>query len=132
MKKLLIAVFFLSTMLSFGQNTVYQDSNANAEKKAKDLAYKYDKQLGLTEKQLLSMEKKIEEFLIKEMKIRESKMSVENKIMALKQNWATESADMTDILTQPQFDLYKKLKVDYQPIDGVVVKDADREPMDDQ
>lgn len=132
MKKLLIAVFFLSTMLSFGQNTVYQDSNANAEKKAKDLAYKYDKQLGLTEKQLLSMEKKIEEFLIKEMKIRESKMSVENKIMALKQNWATESADMTDILTQPQFDLYKKLKVDYQPIDGVVVKDADRESKDDQ
>ena len=132
MKQLLIAIFFLSTIFSYGQNNVYQDSDDSAEKKAKDLAYKYDKQLGLTEKQLLSMEKKIEEFLIKEMKIRESKMTVENKIIALKQNWANESADMTDILTQPQFDLYKKLKVDYQPIDGVVVKDADREPMDDQ
>ena len=132
MKQLVITLFFISTIFSYGQNTVYHDSDPNAEKKAKELAYTYDKQLGLTEKQLLSMEQKIEEFMIKEMKIRESKMSVENKIIALKQNWANESADMTDILTQPQFDLYKKLKVDYQHIEGVVVKDADREPMDNQ
>lgn len=132
MKQLLILLFCIGSIAGYSQNTIYQNSDPSAAKKAKDLAYKYDKQLGLTEKQLLDMETKIEEFLIKEMKIRSSKLSVENKIVALKQNWATESADMSDLLTRPQYDLYKKLKTDYQPLDPVVVKEADKEAIADQ
>ncbi|RZT00059.1 hypothetical protein [Aquimarina brevivitae] len=125
MKYYIVLLFLITSMTSFGQNTIYQDSDPKLAKEAKDLAYKYDKQLGLTEKQLLTMEKKIEEYLIKEKKIRNSNLSIENKILAIKQNWADESADMSDLLTRPQLQLYEQLKTEYQPIEPVVVKDAD-------
>ncbi|WP_378175437.1 hypothetical protein [Aquimarina sp. SS2-1] len=117
-------IFFLST-IAFAQNPMTQNmEDPQLEKQAKELAQKYDDQLGLTEKQILLFENKIEEHLINSKKIRNSNLETKEKIAQLKINYAQESRDMGDILTKPQLDLYKKIKPKLQPINPVVVKQA--------
>ncbi|GAA4272005.1 hypothetical protein GCM10022258_12990 [Aquimarina gracilis] len=104
------------------QNPFTQNSHdIKIKKEAEKLSRKYDKRLGMIEDQLLKFEIKVEEFMINEKKIRESDLSTKEKINALRGNYAKETADMNDILTRPQYKLYRKLKPKFQPIDPVVV-----------
>ncbi len=125
MKNLLLALAFLFSSVVIAQNPMTQNmDDPKLEKEAKELTQKYNDQLGLTGKQVLLFETKVEEHLINAKKIRNSNLQTKEKIAELKLNYANESKDMGDILTKPQLDLYKKLKPEYQPIDPVVVKKA--------
>ncbi|MFD2565148.1 hypothetical protein [Aquimarina rubra] len=125
MKNILkIFILFLSTM-AIAQNPLTQNmEDPQLEEEAKELTQKYDDQLGLTEKQILLFENKVEEYLINAKKIRNSNLKTKKKIAELKLNYAKESKDMGDILTNPQLDLYNDLKPKFQPINPVVVKKA--------
>ena len=59
--------------------------------------------------------------MIEEQKIRTSSLDTKEKVNILKYNYKAETADMADILTRTQLDLYKKMKLDLQPIEPVVV-----------
>ncbi|MHA7056975.1 hypothetical protein ACWGOQ_0007125 [Aquimarina sp. M1] len=123
MKNLVIAFALSMSAIALAQNPITQNmEDPKLEEEAKELTQKYNDQLGLTGKQILLFETKVEEYLINAKKIRNSNLQTEQKITELKLNYANESKDMGDILTKPQLDLYKKLKSTYQPIEPVVVK----------
>lgn len=122
MKNLLSILILCCTISIFGQNTMTQNSdNPEMEEWAEELTNKYSQQLAMQEKQRLLFQNKLVEFKLKEEKIRSSEMSTKEKLAELQFNYQHETKDMADILTQPQLDVYRKLKVDYQPMDPVVV-----------
>ncbi|SHJ11960.1 hypothetical protein [Aquimarina spongiae] len=122
MKKILTTLAILSFTIVTGQNPFTQKSdNLKIKEEAKELAKEYDQQLGMTEDQLLQFEIKVEEYMINEKKIRDSNLNIKEKIKALKINLNKETSAMSNILTRIQYDLYKKIKPQYQSIDSVVV-----------
>lgn len=120
MKNLIIVLTVLISTTAFSQDPFLQKDTDDYELRADALTETYNAELALTSKQELLFKKKVEQFLPRYDKIRERYEGREklNRLLSLGEE---ESAEMRDILTQPQFNLYVKLKEKIQPL-GVVDK----------
>ena len=118
--KTFISVFLLMfiSVSAFSQDPFLQKSNADAEKKAIELTNQYNLELALTGKQKLLFQQKVEEFLIRRQKA-EKNLSGKNKLDFLYQLKEQETAEMGDILTRPQLEVYKQVRPDIQPLEVV-------------
>lgn len=115
-----ILLFFImllvSSVTAIAQDTYLQSNVEEAtEEKAKKLTNAYNEILVLSSKQVLLFEKKIVEFLIRKKNILDT-YEGEEELKMLVINQQNETAEMGDILTRPQLDLYKQYKMELQPL----------------
>ncbi|UJH90319.1 hypothetical protein LZ575_15870 [Antarcticibacterium sp. 1MA-6-2] len=96
-----VLAFFTSTM-SFSQSIIQGDPDPEIEERAAETTEMWARELGLTSKQEILMEKKIIEFTMRRKDLLNSKMNEAAKKERLIVLQEEERADMTDILTQPQ------------------------------
>ena len=110
MKTLLSTMLVLFSVCAINaQSAVLSDVDHKTEQKAKDLTAEYTDKLALTSKQQLLMQQKIGQFLEKRDEI-EQKLAGREKLDMLLSMSQQENAEMRDILTQEQYDLYVRLK----------------------
>ena len=115
MKPLITILLFLFTLQITAQDPILQHDKDTFEAKASQLTAKYDAQLALDSKQRNLFRRKLEEFLIREKKINEE-FEGKEKLNLLYRLRKAESLEMRNILTKPQFDLYKQIKPKLQPL----------------
>lgn len=115
MKKLLLILSILISSIGFAQDPILQKDNPNLQKEAFAITRAYNKELALDGKQIILFEKKVEEFLIRREEIKQ-RYSGKRQLDALVNLQAQESLEMRNILTQPQMDIYKKIKRSIQPL----------------
>ncbi|MDN3493698.1 hypothetical protein [Winogradskyella bathintestinalis] len=115
MKTTLFIITFLFTFHLSAQDPILQNRDKALEAVATKITTTYDDQLGLDGKQFTLFEKKVEEYLIREEKIHEE-FNGEDKLSKLYKLRKAETMEMRNILTQPQFDLYKRIKSQLQPL----------------
>ena len=111
-------VFIITMLFTFhisAQDPIMQKDNEALEAIATKITKTYDDQLALDGKQFVLFEKKVEEYLIREEKIHE-KFTGETKLNMLYKLRKAETMEMRNVLTKPQFDLYKRIKSQVQPL----------------
>ncbi len=115
MKKILLLLVLLVSVSALSQDTYLQTGGDDLQEKAKMITDKYVDALGLRAKQELLFRKKVEEFLVREEKIKANSEGEDmlNKMVALRQN---EAVEMGDILTRLQLDKYKEVRPTIQPL----------------
>lgn len=106
---LLVMTIFSSTTL-FSQSLRQGDPSRSVEVMASESVEMWSEELGLTNKQELLMEKKIIEFAMKREELLQSKMREDAKKAAIMALQTEENQDMSDILTQPQYEKYLVLQ----------------------
>lgn len=121
MKKLLIICLLALGFTGYSQDLYFQESNEQAKEEASRITDQYHKQLALTGEQRLLFQQKVEEFLIREHLVKKEYDGTDELNMLL-QLQEQETAEMQDILTRPQLDLYKNIKPDIQPLEVVEKK----------
>ncbi|WP_299336546.1 hypothetical protein [uncultured Psychroserpens sp.] len=121
MKKLILLLISLITYNTYAQDSMLQSNNEQLEDKAVKITQTYSDQLSLTGKQFMLFQKTVEEFLIRREKI-ENAYKGKEKLKLLYEMQEVETKEMNDILTRPQLDLYKKIKLEIQPLDKVEEK----------
>lgn len=115
MKTLIYAFTFLMTFHLSAQDPMLQTDNESIEDRATKITDKYDEQIELDAKQTILFQKKVEQFLIREKKIKEEYDGKEELNLIRKLRKA-ETLEMMNILSRPQLTLYKKLKPKIQPL----------------
>lgn len=118
MKKQVNLIAFISFLafILVGGSQVYSQTMLQGEptteirEMAKDAVDMWSKELSLTEKQQILMEKKFIEFGMKKQELLQSKMQEEAKAQRLLALQKEENADMRDILTRPQHQRYLVLQ----------------------
>lgn len=118
MKKVILFTCLLCGLQSFSQDVYFQESNPQVKERAVQLTDRYNEELALDGDQVLLFQQKVEEFLIRRDKI-ESEFSGKTKLKMLAQLQAEENAEMHNILTHPQLELYEKIHPIIQPIGQV-------------
>lgn len=103
---LIFVVALFSTSMSFSQSIMQGDPDPEIEERAAETTDMWARELGLTNKQEILMEKKIIEFAMRRKELLNSKMNEAAKKERLIVLQEEERADMADILTQPQLDRY--------------------------
>ncbi|MFD1014790.1 hypothetical protein [Winogradskyella rapida] len=122
MKTILFIISLLFTINLSAQDPILQKDNEALEAVATKLTKTYDEHLALDGKQFILFEKKIEEYLIKEENIHK-KFSGEEKLNLLYKLRKAETMEMRNVLRQPQFDLYKRIKSQIQPLAVITTSD---------
>lgn len=115
MKSILILLSLLFAYQLSGQDPLLQETDSALEGVATKITQEYNDQLALDAKQYILFEQKVEEFLIREETIQEN-FKGEDKLDKLYKLRKAESLEMRNILTKPQFDLYKRIKQQIQPL----------------
>lgn len=115
MKTLLSIIFITFSTLGFSQDPIIQNNSESLEAVATSITDNYNDKLALDAKQFVLFKKKVEEFLIREEKIHNTYKGEEKLNMLYKLRKA-ETLEMRNILTKPQFNLYKRLKTQIQPL----------------
>jgi hypothetical protein len=113
-----IVVLLLTLLFTYNlsaQDPLIQKDNEALEAVAIKITKIYDDQLGLDGKQYVLFEKKVEEYLIREENIHNN-FSGEEKLDKLYKLTKAESMEMRNVLTQPQYDLYLRIKPQIQPL----------------
>lgn len=105
-------------LTGYSQDVYFQQSNPEAKKEAIEITNLYNDQLGLTGEQELLFQQKVEEFLIRRYKV-ENEFSGKEKLNILLGLQKEETAEMDDILTRPQLELYKTIKPNIQPLEVI-------------
>ncbi|MEY8848985.1 hypothetical protein AB9K26_09225 [Psychroserpens sp. XS_ASV72] len=116
----------LIILLSFNYATAQQyppvkDASLAIEEKVNDLANQYDRQLAMTAKQKALFKLKLEDYLLRRIEI-EDKYNGKNELTMLAKLQARETQAMNDVLTQPQMEVYKRIKPEIQPLKVVKEK----------
>lgn len=118
----IIQLLFVSIVLSFSVNLAsaqtYSSVKATPEQEAKanKIVLQFDDELSLTEKQELLFQTKQAEFIAVNESILNSQRTrkeINGMLLALYQEQANE---MKEILTQPQYDVYKKVRNKIDPL----------------
>lgn len=120
-------VLFIS-FSAFSQDPYLQKPDPEATKEAKKLTDRYNLELALTGEQQLLFQQKVAEFLIRREKVEEN-LNGKEKLDFLFQLQEQETAEMADILTRPQLQVYKQVRTDIQPLEVVnkeIVKKKDK------
>ena len=116
MRKLIIISLLFLSIKGFAQDTFFQESNPELKKEAIRITDEYNRELALSGEEQVLFQKKVEEFLIWRQEIEEEYKGKE-KLDFLLQLQQEETADMQDILTHPQLEVYKKIKSQIQPLE---------------
>ncbi len=116
MRTCIIISFLLLAFKGLAQDTFFQESNPVAKEQAIEITNKYIPELGLTGKQQVLFQKKVEKFQIKRMKV-EKEFSGKAKLDMLYKLQKEETVEMNDILTRPQLEVYKNIKPTIQPLE---------------
>lgn len=103
--------------ISFTSNAQYPPvaTPGHIQAKANQLTEDYNKQLALTGIQIPLFKNVVEEYLVKAEKTIQT-LKGREQLNMLVELQARETLEMNDILTQPQYALYKKLKFEMQPL----------------
>lgn len=104
--KILFAIAIFTTSAGYSQSPLQEEPTQEIRQMAKEESEYWNKELGLTEKQEILMEKKITEYAIKKEELLQSKMQEEAKAARILDLQQAESRDMRDILTKPQYEQY--------------------------
>ncbi len=115
MKKILTILMLFIATAAFSQDPWWQKDSDTFEAQADKLTEQYSAELALRSKQEILFQKKIEEFLIRYDQI-EQNYTGKEKLDMLYGMRKNETAEMRDILTNPQFQLYVELKQKLQPL----------------
>lgn len=112
-----IFITILITLISYGSYAQYPTRVASdsIRTEAEQLTHKYSAQLALTGVQIPLFKNVVEEYMLKAEKTIEA-FEGRKELDALVELQARETLEMNDILTRLQYQLYKKLKFDYQPL----------------
>ncbi|TBN06730.1 hypothetical protein EYD45_02275 [Hyunsoonleella flava] len=115
MRHIFLLLLLSFTSLAFAQypDTTYE--SPEIRKEAKQIVQTYDAQLGLDGAQEPIFLDKIEDYLVLTHNAKKN-LDGKEELDALTSLMAKQSLDMQDILTRPQFQLYKKIWQDIQPI----------------
>lgn len=114
-------ILFIS-LAAFAQDPYLQKPNPEATKEAITLTDRYNLELALTGEQKLLFQQKVAEFLIRRQKVEEN-LTGKEKLDFLFQLQEEETAEMADILTRPQLQVYKEVRPDIQPLEVIKKKD---------
>lgn len=116
MKKLIIILSFVFLGLTAQAQIQYiEEKPQYIEKQADSLTKIYTKKLGLTPKQDLLFKSNVADYLIKREEIKKNykgKKMLDQLYIVSKE----ESGSMSEVLTEYQFELYKKIKPSIQPL----------------
>ena len=115
MKTIITLLLMLTVSTTFAQYPQATSERGNTEYQAEQLTDKYNSQLALTSVQI-PMFKEVVEKYVKLSNEAKERYNGKQELDALVELQAQETLQMNDILTQPQYRLYKKLKFDYQPL----------------
>jgi hypothetical protein len=115
MRLVVLLITLLFTYNLSAQDPLLQKDNEALEAVAIKITKTYDDQLGLDSKQYVLFEKKVEEYLIREETIHNN-FKGEEKLDKLYKLRKAESMEMRNVLTQPQYDLYLRIKPQIQPL----------------
>lgn len=118
MKTLITILTFLMASYTFAQYPQVASDNGNTKYQAEQLTGKYNSQLALTGIQIPLFKEVVEKYIILANEAKEQ-YDGKQELEVLLELQARETLQMNDILTQPQYRLYKKLKFDYQPLKTV-------------
>ena len=118
MKKLIVFITLFIGFTAFSQDPFLQKDSDDYELRADALTETYNAELALTSKQELLFKKKVEEFLPRYDQIRQQ-YEGRNKLNKLLSLGEEESAEMRNILSQAQFELYVRMKEKVQPLGNV-------------
>ena len=115
MKNIITLLIAFISLSGFAQDNYLQKGNEVLEAQAEKITKVYNKEVVLTAKQFQLFEMKVEEYLIRAEKIKNSMKGREmlDTMVALQ---AEETREMNNILTQPQMEVYKKMKPTVQPL----------------
>ena len=114
-KTTLTLVFILFTSLMFAQYPKTTSVSDRVESNAEQLTTKYSNELALNGVQIPLFREVVKDYLLKSETIKD-KFEGREQLDKLVELQAEETLKMQDILTQPQYRLYKKLKVTMQPL----------------
>ncbi len=106
----------LTISLGYAQDPYLQNSAGTQEEIAAELTRAYQDDLGMTVEQAAKFRIKAEEYLIRQAEIKERDFPAGAKLALLKELSRSETAEMRNILTLPQYRAYKRLKKDLQPV----------------
>lgn len=120
MKNYVIILLLISTFKGFAQDPFFQKSNKKLEDRAAKITNEYNRELALSGDQILLFQQKVEEFLIRRNKI-EKQYKGKEKLDLLLALQLQETAEMHNILTRLQMDVYKRVKPQIQPLEVVDV-----------
>lgn len=115
MKLLTTLLLTFMTLQLSAQDPMLQKPDEALDAIATTVTKKYDDQLGLDGDQFIKFQKIVEEYLIREEKIHK-KFSGKEKLDMIYKLREAESMEMRNILTQPQFNLYLRVKPQIQPL----------------
>lgn len=115
MKTLLTVTFLLMTSFGYAQYPKMEATSDRIKTKAHELTTEYNKQLVLTGEQIPLFEETVEDYLVKAETISNT-LDGKAELDALLELSVKETLRMNDILTQPQYRLYKKIKLKLQPL----------------
>jgi hypothetical protein len=118
MKLLISLLFVITSTFCYAQFPQTSATSNRIEAEASNLTDKYNKQLALTGVQLPLFKGVVEEYMKKSDKVIEQ-LDGREELNALVELQARETLEMNDILTQPQYRLYKKIKYELQPLKTV-------------
>ncbi|PRP66578.1 hypothetical protein [Nonlabens agnitus] len=117
MKRLLIIAVLLISGIAAAQDYVAPEPNERQKEEGKELAREMDKQLSLTEKQLLLVEKVNATFNAqRDLVLGNKDLSIAEKNEVLQSLYVEQGREMTDILVREQLDLYERIRGDIQPL----------------
>ncbi|WP_417198656.1 hypothetical protein [Bizionia sp.] len=116
MKTLTVLLTFFISINLWAQDPLLQKNNPALDKQAKELTQTYSKELALNGEQIGMFENKVEEFLIRKEKI-VREFEGREKLNMLYTLQTREIAEMDNILTRPQLELYKKIRPTIQPLE---------------
>ena len=127
LKRLFTLIILFTVSLSYAQFPKTESDRGNIDYQADQLTEQYNRQLALTGVQIPLFKEVVEKY-IKLSNDAKNRLDGVAELDALVELQAKETLEMNDILTQPQYRLYKKLKYDLQPlkvIDPKAVKKSD-------
>jgi len=113
-----ISVLMLIGVEAQSQIQYMQVKPVHIEKTADSLTKIYSAKLGMTPKQDLLFKTNVSDFLLLREEV-EKKYTGKQKLEELLKASLEESGTMSEVLTENQFELYKKIKPTIQPIDKV-------------
>lgn len=118
MKSYIIAILLCSSIHVFSQDVFFQESTPEVKERAIKFTDEYNKELALDGDQILLFQQKVEEFLIRRDKI-DKEFSGKARLYMLVKLQDQENAEMHNVLTRPQLEVYKKIHPLIQPIGRV-------------
>tara|TARA_R110000868_G_scaffold322148_1_gene583134 strand:+ start:115 stop:486 length:372 start_codon:yes stop_codon:yes gene_type:complete len=120
-KQLKIILLLISTTL-FAQYPDVSYETREIKKEAKKLTKIYDAKLGLDGSQLPIFQDKVEDYLVLSNKVRKD-FEGREELEELTKLMVKESLEMKDLLTRVQYQVYKNIRQDIQPLKALKADD---------